>query len=171
LTYTIAGPISEGGLYMSEFNPEKLSATYLPPASIFYPIDNRRYTLTHSDTTGDLYLSTGCHYDFPKINPQMRDEVLAEWRREQGQYTLCGKVYVSGGEFDEKLSQVRFMIFKKELPLALSAIVNGDEGFFIYYPWLLDAPVYIYFESVYEQFNQVLYFGTPRQYLLKLNPA
>ncbi|MGR3764414.1 staygreen family protein [Rossellomorea sp. NS-SX7] len=152
---------------MSDFNPEKLSVTYLPPASIFNPIDNRKYTLTHSDTTGDLYLSIGCHYDLKKINAQMRDEVLGEWRREHGQYTLCGNVYVSRGEFDEKLSKVRFMIFKKELPLALAAIVNGDRGFFTYYPWLLDAPVYIYFESVFDEFSQVISFGTPRQYLIK----
>ncbi|MEL3972225.1 staygreen family protein [Rossellomorea oryzaecorticis] len=152
---------------MSDFNPDKLSVTYLPPASIFNPIDNRKYTLTHSDLTGELYVSIGSQYDLMKINAQMRDEVLGEWRREQGQYTLCGKVYVSGGEFDEKLSKVRFMIFKKELPLALTAIVNGDQGFYTYYPWLLDAPIYIYFESVFDEFNQVIYFGTPRQYLLK----
>ncbi|MCA1053852.1 staygreen family protein [Rossellomorea aquimaris] len=152
---------------MSEFNPEKLSVTYLPPASIFYPVDNRKYTLTHSDATGDLFLSIGCHYDVEKINGQMRDEVLGEWRREQGQYALFGKVYVSGGEFDERLSKVRFMIFKKELPLALSAIVNGDRGYYTYYPWLLDAPIYIYFESVFDEFNQVIYFGSPRQYLVK----
>jgi hypothetical protein len=152
---------------MSDFNPEKLTVTYLPPASIFNPIDNRKYTLTHSDTTGQLYLSIGSQYDAANLNAKMRDEVLGEWRRELGQYTLFGKVYVSGGEFDEKLSQIRFMIFKKELPLALYAFVNGDKGFYTYYPWLLDAPVYIYFESIFNEFNQVIYFGTPRQYLMK----
>ncbi|WP_044336981.1 staygreen family protein [Rossellomorea aquimaris] len=152
---------------MSEFKPEKLAVTYLPPASIFNPIDNRKYTLTHSDTTGELFLSVGCHFDLEKINPSMRDEVLGEWRRDLGQYTLRGTVYVSGGEFDQQLSKVRFMIFKKELPLALAAMVNGDKGFYTYYPWLLDAPIIICFESVFTEFQQTLYFGTPRQYLLK----
>jgi hypothetical protein len=152
---------------MSDFHPEKLTVTYTPPASIFNPIDNRKYTLTHSDTTGQLYLSIGSQYDLSKMNARLRDEVLGEWRRELGQYTLFGKVYVSGGEFDEKLSKVRFMISKKEIPLALNAFVNGDKGFYTYYPWLLDAPVYIYFESVFNEFNQVIYFGTPRHYLLK----
>ncbi|WP_064093376.1 staygreen family protein [Rossellomorea aquimaris] len=152
---------------MSEFNPDKLSVTYLPPASIFNPIDHRKYTLTHSDSTGELFLSIGCQYELENINLNMRDEVLGEWRREQGQYTLCGTVYISNGEFDEKLSNVRFMVFKKELPLALSAIVNGDKGFYMYYPWLLDAPIYIYFDSIFPEFNQILYFGTPRQYIMK----
>ncbi|RBP07999.1 staygreen protein [Rossellomorea aquimaris] len=58
---------------MSEFKPEKLTVTYLPPASIFNPVDNRKYTLTHSDTTGELFLSIGCHFDLEKINPSMRD--------------------------------------------------------------------------------------------------
>ncbi|WP_456271223.1 staygreen family protein [Bacillus sp. AK031] len=152
---------------MSEFKPEKLSVTYLPPASIFYPLEGRKYTLTHSDTTGDLFLSIGCHYDSAKLNPLMRDEVLAEWVCAMGQYSLSGKVYISGGEFDENLSKVRYMIFQKELPLALSAIVNGDSGFFTYFPWLLDVPIYICFESIFPEYHQVKYLGTPRQYLLK----
>ncbi|BCB03799.1 staygreen family protein [Bacillus sp. KH172YL63] len=151
---------------MSEFKPENLVVTHLPPASSFYPIDNRKYTLTHSDSTGELCLSIGCHFDPSHINPAMRDEVKAEWRRDLGQYTLAGTVYVSGGEYDQQLSNVRYMIFKKEIPLALSAIVNGDEGFYTYYPWLLDAPIFICFESVFPQFQQTIYFGTPRQYRL-----
>jgi hypothetical protein len=152
---------------MSDFKPEKLSVQYLPPASIFNPIDNRKYTLTHSDTTGAMFLSIGCHFDLEKINPSMRDEVLGEWKRNLGQYTLTGKVYVSEGEFDQQLSNVRFMIFKRELPLALAAIVNGDKGFYTYHPWLLDAPIIICFESIFPEYQQTLYFGTPRQYLLK----
>ncbi|RIW38367.1 hypothetical protein D3H55_02175 [Bacillus salacetis] len=152
---------------MSEFDSEKLSLTYIPPASIFYPMDGRKYTLTHSDLTGELFLSAGCVYDMAKIDPLMRDEVLAEWVRVMGQYTLSGKVHVSGGEFEKNLSKVRYMIFQKELPLALTAIVNGDNGFFTYFPWLLDAPIYISFESIYPEFNHVQFYGTPRKYLTK----
>lgn len=152
---------------MSEFNPEKLSVTYLPPTSVFSPLDARKYTLTHSDNTGQLFLSIGCHYDLDKLDASMRDEVLAEWVRVMGQYTLSGKVYISGGEFDKNLSKVRYMIFKKEMPLALAAIVNGDQGFFSYFPWLLDAPIYIAFESVHPDFQGIHYFGTPRRYMLK----
>lgn len=152
---------------MREFNPEKLSVIYHPPSSVFHPMDGRKYTMTHSDVTGELFLSIGCHYDMEKLNPKMRDEVLAEWTRVMGQYTLSGTVYVSGGEFDENMAKVRYMIFKKELPLALSAIVNGDRGFFTYFPWLLDAPIYVRFESFFSEFHQLLFFGTPRQYLIK----
>jgi L-rhamnose mutarotase len=152
---------------LSELEPEKLAVSFIPPASIFNPMDGRKYTLTHSDTTEELFLSVGCVYDFSKVNAMMRDEVLAEWVRVMGQYTLSGTVYVSSGEFDKNLSKVRFMIFQKELPLAITAIVNGDNDFFTYFPWLLDAPIYMSFDSIYPDFNQVKYYGTPRQYLLR----
>lgn len=151
---------------MSVFDPSKLSITYLAPATPFRPVECRKYTLTHSDTTGQLFLAIGCEYDYKAINHKFRDEVLAEWIPKMGVFTLCGRVYISGGEFDERYSHVRFMIFKRELELALKAIVYGDQTFYSYFPWLLDSPIYIHFESVYPQFNQIIYYGTPRQHLM-----
>lgn len=150
---------------MSKFNPSKLSVTYLPPATPFKPVDERKYTLTHSDDTGELYLTVGYCYDMDAINPKFRDEVLAEWVPRMGQYVLSGKVYVTGGEFDEQYSKIRFMIFQRELSLALTAIVYGDRAFYQHYPWLLDSPIYIHFESTFPQFNQTLFAGTPRHFL------
>ncbi|WP_075980614.1 staygreen family protein [Bacillus massilinigeriensis] len=150
---------------MNKINLEKLSVTYLPPATEFNPVDGRKYTLTHSDTTGELYLSIGNGYAFSSINPNTKDEVLAEWVTHMGQYMLNGKVYISGGEYGEEHAKARFIIFKNELELAITAIVYGDRSLYLNYPWLLDSPIYIKFESIFPQFNQVLYFGTPRQYL------
>lgn len=152
-------------LAMNMFIPSKLTVNFLAPATQFRPIEGRKYTLTHSDTTGQLFLSVGNFFDYSAINPNFRDEVFAEWVPQLGEFTLCGKVYISGGEFDEKYAKVRFMIFKKELDLALKAIFYGDQIFFSYFPWLLDAPIYIHFESVFPEFNQILFFGTPRHYL------
>lgn len=129
------------------------------------PVDGRKYTLTHYDTTGELFLSIGNHYDLPAINLKIRDEVLATWTSQNGQFIFQGKVYVSGGEFDEHSSKQRFMIFQKEMKLALTAIFYGDHRFFSFYPQLLNSSIFIYFESIFPQYNQVLYYGTPRQYL------
>lgn len=150
---------------MSKFNPSKLSVEYLPPATEFRPVDRRKYTLTHSDATGELFLAIGGYYDLNAIKPKFRDEVFAEWLPQMGQYVLSGKVYISGGEFDEPYSKIRFMIFQKELELALTAIVYGDRCFYSNYPWLLDSPIFVHFESVYPEFSKMLYYGTPRQYL------
>ncbi|UII54147.1 staygreen family protein [Cytobacillus spongiae] len=151
---------------MTNFDSNLLTVTYLPPATPFHPVEGRKYTLTHSDTTGELYLSIGIRYDMKAVNPQFRDEVVAEWTPKMGQYILNGTVYVSGGEFDEKYAKIRYMIFKRELDLALTAMVYGDRSFYLHYPWLLDSPIFIQFSSVYPQFNQLLYFGTPRKYLM-----
>nr|WP_286181142.1 MULTISPECIES: staygreen family protein [unclassified Bacillus (in: firmicutes)] len=154
---------------VSKFKPERLSVNFIPPATAFVPIDSRKYTLTHSDITGELFLAVGNVYDYQAINYEMRDEVLADWITINGEYLLYAKVYISNGEYDLNMSRIRYMIFKKELDLALTAMVYGDKNFFTYYPWLLDAPIYVQFSSIYAEFNQVAYYGTPRTYLNKVN--
>lgn len=104
---------------MSNFNPSKLSVKYLSPATEFRPVDSRKYTLTHSDATGELFLAIGECYDFNAVNPKFRDEAFAEWIPQMGQYVLSGRVYISGGEFDQQYAKIRFLIFQKELDLAL----------------------------------------------------
>lgn len=159
---------------MSKFMPEKLSVKFIAPATPFEPVEGRKYTLTHSDTTGDLYLSIGTIYDFKAINYAMRDEVLAEWTKNNGEYLLYSQVYISNGEYNKNMSRIRHMIFKKELELALTGIIYGDRSFYTYYPWLLDAPIYVHFNSVFPEFSETLFYGTPRKYLnlaKRLNPA
>ncbi len=53
---------------MSNFNPEKLFVTYKDGVTATGPIIPRRYTLTHSDVTGDLFLTIGCQYAWENIN-------------------------------------------------------------------------------------------------------
>lgn len=96
----------------------------------------------------------------------MRDEVLAEWQRDNfGRFHLVGRAYVDSGEFSEDESRVRFSIYQKEMMLALKGMIFGDRYFLANYPYLLDAPIYIYYDSVYPQFEQVYYYGTPRKIL------
>ncbi|WP_079509065.1 staygreen family protein [Mesobacillus jeotgali] len=152
---------------MSKFKPEKLTVNFIPPATALVPIDSRKYTLTHSDLTGDLFLSIGNVYDYQAINYKMRDEVLADWITMNGEYILYTKVYVSNGEYDLNMSRIRYMIFKRELDLALTAMIYGDRRFFTYHPLLLDAPIYVQFLSSFQEFNEIAYYGTPRFYLNK----
>lgn len=156
---------------MSNFDPKKLSVNLIPPATRSQPIVGRKYTLTHSDITAELFLDIGNVYNYDAINQTMRDEVLAEWKQDhQGLLKLAGEVYVSGGEFDENISSIRYNIFKKEMDTALKGIVYGDLPFYTNYPDLLDAPIIINFQSIYPKYQQVFYHGTPRQYLNLINP-
>ncbi|MED3623603.1 staygreen family protein [Neobacillus thermocopriae] len=150
---------------MSILIPTKLTTTYQPPVTKFRPVEGRKYTLTRSEVTGELFLTIGTEYNYHAINQGFRDEVLAEWVPRMGEFSLNGRVLVSDGNFDENYARVRFMIFQKDVNVALKAIVYGDKDFFTNFPWLLDAPIHIKFESNFAQFNHVLYYGTPRQFL------
>ncbi|RST76069.1 hypothetical protein D4T97_004575 [Siminovitchia acidinfaciens] len=154
---------------MTLFDPGKLSIKIISPANTIYPIEGRKYTLTHSDITAELFLDIGYVFNHQAIHPKMRDEVLAEWKKDRkGNYYFIGKAYVDNGEFSKKVSGTRFNIFKKEMSTALKGIVYGDLPFYSNYPALLDAPMFIHYESSYPAFRQTLYYGTPRKYLQQI---
>ncbi|MDP4105408.1 MAG: staygreen family protein, partial [Bacillota bacterium] len=119
-----------------------------------------------SDITAELFLDIGYVYNDQSIDHKMHDEVLAEWKKDShGRVSLLGAVYVDGGEFSQKLAGNRFRIFKKEMATALKGIVFGDHPFYVYYPVLLNAPIYIHYLSRYPEFRKIIYYGTPRQHL------
>ena len=123
--------IGEG--YLSNFNPEKLSVEYIDGVTAAGPVIPRRYTLTHSDLTGELFLTIGIHYAWEKINP-LRDEVLGEWRPYGNSLNYCVNLYIDQGEYDLNIAEKRNEIFRRELPLALTAIRYGDRFLFHLYP-------------------------------------
>ena len=61
---------------MIRLNPDKLHVEYMGVTPT-EPIIPRRYTLTHSDMTADLYLTLGLDFAYHKLTP-MRDEVMGE---------------------------------------------------------------------------------------------
>lgn len=142
----------------------RVSTTIQPPATSYLPIDGRKYTITHNDETGQVFVTIGLTFAGENIS-SLRDEVLAEWIPHLGQCLLMGKVHVSGGQYDENKARMRYTIFKREMKTALMSMVIADSCFFETYPCFLDFPIYIQFESVFPQLNQILYFGTPRIYV------
>ncbi|MGI8313901.1 staygreen family protein [Halobacillus mangrovi] len=151
---------------MASFDPQKLSVTFLPPADSSQPLRGRKYTLTHSDITAELFLDVGYMFNKKAIDTKMRDEVLAEWTMDAWcRFYLIGQAYVDGGEYSKKQAEVRFTIFNKEMTTALKGMIYGDRTFFSFYPFLLDAPIFISFQSMFPEFRQATYFGTPRKYV------
>lgn len=160
--------MKEYGENMSNFNPKKLSVRLIPPATSAQPIQGRKYTLTHSDLTAELFLDIGYQYNDQSINWKMRDEVLAEWKKKQGNLYLIGWVYVDGGEFDKQTANKRFSIFIKEMDTALKGIVYGDLPLYTNYPELLDAPIYVHYESCYPQYRMIANYGSPRWFIYNI---
>lgn len=124
-------------------------------------IVGRKYTLTHSDLTGELFLTVGTEYAIDRIT-SLRDEVLGTFRNDCGLYYY---VYVLIDDpTEEGRTSIRDRIFREELPGALRAIRLGDRSLFQEYPELDDVPIWIYFDSNEEQWEAYEYYGSFRQY-------
>lgn len=154
-----------GGEILREFNPVKLTVEFGECVTPEEPIIPRKYTLTHSDITAELFLNIDSKYAYDKIN-ETRDEVLAEWKEIDDEYILYVHVYV-GWDFDFERTSIRNKIFTEELPLALQAIYYGDKDFFTAHPELNEAAVWVYFESTLPCFNKMDYWGKISDYSFK----
>jgi len=129
----------------------------------------RRYTLTHSDTTGDLFLSIDKDYDNIALSNWytkfMRDEVLAEWKEKEGDQYLMIYCHISGG-ICFGWASLRNQIFRRELPLAIEAICNGDINFISKNPTLKESKVIVNFYATKRQYNKTEYWGKVKDYIL-----
>ena len=143
---------------MQRLDHRKLLVTYLTGAAPDKLIVPRRYTLTHSDISGNLFLSIGSEYNKKQISRLytrlMRDEVLAELSSDINYYTLRVYCHVSG-RFVFGSAKFRYSIFRSELPLVLEAIRYGDKALFEKNPELEHVPVYIHFHSDKRPYNVI----------------
>jgi len=154
---------------MTRLIPEKLHVKYLNDATADAPVVPRFYTLTHSDSAGDLFLSIGPCYDMKQISGLytrlMRDEVLAELKKDPEGLSLNVHCHVSGGLAFGR-AKWRYNIFCSELPLALEAIRLGDKDFFDHDPKLDKTPVLVHFKSTDSRFNKTEKWGSLEDYKL-----
>ncbi len=148
-------------------NPAKLHVTDLTAANSRIGNLPRRYTLTHSDLTGDLYLTIADEYDKKQISKLytrlMRDEVLAELIKDDDRLELRVYCHVSGG-LVMGTAKWRSNIFHLELPLVLEAIRYGDRNLFETDPNLDQTPVNVYFHSHNSRYDQVENWGVVADY-------
>lgn len=147
---------------MSRLKPEKLSVEFRKGVTTTEPIIPRRYTLTHSDITADLFLTIGLIYAYDKVNAT-RDEVLGEWIKTQDRYFFYVYLYVDG-QYGPEVSAMRNYIFRRELPLALESIRYGDKDFFTAHPELNYYPIIVHFSSTDSQYNKIENWGTFSDY-------
>jgi len=152
---------------MARLRPERLHVTYLPGVTPEAPIVTRRYTLTHSDSTGELFLSIGPDYNHKQISGLytrlMRDEVVAEWKEDENGVALHVYCHVSGGLVFGRASW-RESIFRSEMPLVLEAIRYGDRRFFDANPNLDNSPILVHFQSSKSDHTKIETWGTPASY-------
>ena len=154
---------------MSSLDPSKLHVCYqngYHSAEFRLP---RRYTLTHSDATGDLFLTISSEYNRRQISGfytrLMRDEVLAEW--EEDNEELCFHVYchISGGLIVGS-AEWRDKIFRQHLRQVLEAFHEGEKQIFSLKPELNKSYIMIHFNSTSTTFNQIEEWGMFENYSL-----
>jgi hypothetical protein len=155
---------------MSRLRPEKLHVRFSGDTATDGPLAPRRYTLTHSDATGDLFLTVGQDYDKGQISGLytrlMRDEVLAEWQVGEGGPSLHVFCHVSGGLAVGPASW-RYTIFQKELPLVLEAFRHGDSELYEAHPGLDVAPILVHFDASRRRYRRLERWGMPADYRLQ----
>lgn len=123
----------------------------------------RKYTITHSDDTGDLFVTIGRNYAYDKVDPVMRDEVLLSWHEENEHKILIGSVLIDGDDL-ERNPEIRYEIFNQEMPKAIKALIEADMYLFQQYPELMNADIIIIFDSADSKLSKVGYFGKLRDY-------
>ena len=152
---------------MSKFQPEKLNVSYkdeIRTKTFLFP---RKYTLTHSDESGELFLSIGKNYDFDQINYNIRDEVLGSWEKDDKEYLLITLEVDNGDDISNTIK--RDKIFRQEIVLALMAIVYGDNLFFENNKELYEAPVRVKFNSKFSEYDTLEDWGMVKYYKYNLD--
>ena len=151
---------------MPRLNPEKLHVDIEKNLNDQDPLLPRKYTLTHSDVTGDLFLTIGRDYDVDALSGWyihlMRDEVLGEWLQED-RLALHIHLHVSGG-LALGPPKWRESIFKQHLPLVLEAIAYGDRQFISDHDDFQQAPCKIHFHAKQAKLDKVEVWETINEY-------
>ncbi len=152
---------------MSTFNPDKFHVTVNENSKTQISLLPRRYTLTHSDRTGDLCLTIAPDYDLEQISGWytrlMRDEVLGEWM-DGNPPSLHLHCQVSG-RLVLGPAQWRAKIFRQHLPMVLEAICYGDRNWILHTASLQDAPILIHFHAKQALLDVTENHGTIQSYL------
>jgi hypothetical protein len=152
---------------MQHLNPEKLHVTFSDGITNEGPLTPRCYTLTHSDTTGELFLTIGKAYDQKQISGWytrlMRDEVLASWMQDQDGSSLHVYVHVSGGLIFGTAGY-RDRILRHHMPQVLEAIRFGDQNLFETNPELDQTPIVVHFQASQPRYNQAESWGLMADY-------
>lgn len=153
---------------MSNLNPNKLHVKFDEIEEDDFSLP-RKYTLTHSDQTGDLFLTVSKNYDKKQISNLytkfMRDEVLGEWKINDETQELHLYFHISGG-FIFGWAKLRDNIIRSHLKMVFQSIRFGEKKLIEKNPNLDLSPIFAHFKSIRKKFNNIEQFGQLKDYKL-----
>lgn len=147
---------------MRELNPEKVFVQYRNIMEPYEPVMGRKYTITHSDTTAELFVFVAKDYAEDQIT-RMHDEVRVAWEENKNGLALMGAVIVDGKGVIGS-AYIRNKIFYNEMPTALQALRQADRFLFDKEPNLDNTPVFIHFISSNPTYDKTYDFGVIGSY-------
>ncbi len=130
---------------MGKLYPQKVFVQYRDIMKPYEPVIDRKYTITHSDITAELFVFVATSYAEDQIT-SMRDEVRVAWEQYKKGLALFGSVMVDGNGVIGN-AYIRNKIFYNEMPTALQALRQADRFLFDKEPNLDNTPVFIHFIS------------------------
>lgn len=142
---------------MRELNPQKVFVQYRDIMEPYEPVMGRKYTITHSDTTAELFVFVAKDYAEDQIT-RMRDEVRVAWEEKKNGLALMGSVIVDGKGVIGS-AYIRNKIFYNEMPTALQALRQADRFLFDKEPNLDNTPIFIHFISSNPTYDKTYDFG------------
>ena len=152
---------------MSHLNPHKLHVEFKMGVTEDGPLLPRAYTLTHSDSTGDLFLTIAQEYNIPQISGWytrlMRDEVFAQWDNVENLPCLHVHCHVSGGLVFGPAGW-RESIFRQHMQMVLESFRYGDRKLFSAQPKLDDATIWVHFHRARSRQDKIEDWGQPKDY-------
>lgn len=147
---------------MRQLNPDKVFAQYRDIIKPYEPVLGRKYTITHSDTTAELFVFMARNYAEDKVTG-MHDDVKIGWEQNESSLALIGSVVVDAKGVLGNPS-IRSKIFYYEMPTALQALRHADRFLFDSNPSLDSAPVIIHFISSNPAYDKTYNFGAIGKY-------
>lgn len=142
---------------MKRLDPAKVFVQYRDTIMPNEPIMGRKYTITHSDDTAQLFVFVSKNYAEDQIS-EMRDDVRLAWELSDNGLALIGCVIVDSDDVKGN-SFIRNKIFLKEMPKALQSLRRADRFLFMNQPGLDNTPVFIRFISNKPAYAKTYDFG------------
>jgi len=142
---------------MSYLNPFKVLVQYRGYMEPYGPVYERKYTITHSDLTGELFVFIAKSYAEDQVS-SIHDEVRIAWKQDDEGLALEGYVIVDGKGIIGS-PKIRNMVFYNEMPTALQALRQADRFLFDENPILDNTPVFIKFISQNPDYDKTYNFG------------
>lgn len=140
-----------------ELNSQKVFVQYRDRMRPYGPVMNRKYTITHLDTTAELFVFVAKNYAEDQIT-SLLDEVKVAWEQYEKGLALIGSVIVDRNGIIGN-AYARNNIFYNEMSTALQALRKADRFLFDKEPNLDNTPVFIHYISSDPEYDKVYDYG------------